>query len=100
MASGSGSSLHTSQVLSIQQHLLEDNKVPSTLKVYVAAISAHHATVDGSSLGSYNLFGNFLKGARRLKLVCFTLFPVWDLPLLHKFLCAPPFEPLGVADIK
>lgn len=45
-------------------------------------------------------FGNFLKGARRLKPVCFTLFPVWDLPLLHKYLCAPPFEPLGVTDIK
>lgn len=42
-------------------------KVPSTLKVYVAAISAHHAPIDGSSLRSHNFVGSFLKGARNWK---------------------------------
>lgn len=70
------------------------------LRVYVAAISAYHAPVDGFSLGSHALICKFLKGAVRLKPVCATPFPVWDLPLVLDFLCSPPFEPLEVADVK
>ncbi len=87
-------------MLSFLQHLLDDNKAASTLKVYVAAISAYHAPVDGASLGSHNLVCIFLKGVRRLKPVRSTPFPVWDLPLVLEFLCTPQFEPLDVEDIK
>lgn len=81
------------KVLSSLQHLLENNKVAPTIKVYVAAISAHHAPDDGSPLGSNNLVSTVQ--TRHLKPVCFMSFPVWDLPLVLKFLCAPP---LGVTD--
>ncbi len=40
--------------------------MPSTLKVYVAAISAFHATIDGPSVGKHDLVIRFLRGARRL----------------------------------
>ncbi len=38
-------------VFSFLQERLERRLSPSTLKVYVAAIAAHHDAVDGRSLG-------------------------------------------------
>ncbi len=35
---------------------------PSTLKVYVAAITAHLNAVDGCSLGKHDLIVRFLRG--------------------------------------
>lgn len=87
-------------ILSFLQHLLEEGKAASTLKVYVAAISAYHAPVGGSSLGSHSLVCSFLKGARRLNPARNPHFPVWDLPLVLAFLCSPQFEPLQSIDIK
>ncbi len=54
-------------VLSFLQDGLERRLSPSTLKVYVAAIAAHHDAVDGKSLGKHDLVIRFLRGARRLK---------------------------------
>ncbi len=48
------------------QERLERRLSPSTLKVYVAAVAAHHDAVDGRSLGKYDLIVRFLKGARRM----------------------------------
>ncbi len=93
-------SLYCAESVEFFAALLDDNKAASTLKVYVAAISAYHAPVDGASLGSHNLGCSFLKGARRLKPVRSTPFPVWDLPLVLEFLCTPQFEPLAVVYIK
>ncbi len=53
-------------VLSFLQERLERRLSPSTLKVYVAAIAAHHNAVDGRSLGKHDLIVRFLRGARRL----------------------------------
>ncbi len=53
-------------VLSFLQERLERRLSPSTLKVYVAAIAAHHDAVDGRSLGKHDLIVRFLRGARRL----------------------------------
>ncbi len=53
-------------VLSFLQERLEHRLSPSTLKVYVAAIAAHHNAVDGWSLGKHDLIVRFLKGARNL----------------------------------
>ncbi len=50
-------------VLSFLQERLERRLSPSTLKVYVAAIAAHHDAVDGRSLGKHDLIVRFLKGA-------------------------------------
>ncbi len=60
-----------SECLEIFQCLLEEGKAASTLKVFVAAISAYHVPVEGSSLGSHNIVYSFLKGARHLK-------PAWN----------------------
>ncbi len=49
-------------VLSFLQERLEHRLSPSTLKVYVAAIAAHHDAVDGRSLGKHDLIMRFLKG--------------------------------------
>ncbi len=49
-------------VLSFLQERLERRLSPSTLKVYVAAIAAHHDAVDGRSLGKHDLIVSFLKG--------------------------------------
>ncbi len=53
-------------VLSFLQERLERRLSPSTLKVCVAAITAHHDAVDGRSLGKHDLMVRFLKGARRM----------------------------------
>ncbi len=52
-------------VLSFLQQGLECRLSPSTLKVYVAAISAHHDPVEGRSVGKHDLVVRFLRGARR-----------------------------------
>ncbi|KAL0149855.1 hypothetical protein M9458_054903, partial [Cirrhinus mrigala] len=87
-------------VLRFFQRLLEEGKAAATLKVYVAAISAHHVPVEGSSLGSHKLVCSFLKGARRLKPARNPHFPLWDLPTVLLFLCSSQFEPLQSNDIK
>ncbi len=53
-------------MLSFLQERLERRLSPSTLKVYVAAIAAHHDAVDGWPLGKHDLIVRFLKGARRI----------------------------------
>ncbi len=53
-------------VLSFLQERLECRLSPSTLKVYAAAIAAHHDAVYGQSLGKHDLIVRFLKGARRM----------------------------------
>ncbi len=55
-----------SLILSFLQELLEKGCSPSTLKVYVAAISASHAPINGQSVGRNNRVVRFLKGSKRL----------------------------------
>lgn len=93
-------SCSVSSVLEFLQSLLDGGRSPSTLKVYVAAISCHHSGVDGRTMGSHNLVSLFLRGARRLRPPSVLRAPVWDLPLVLDSLCRPPFEPLAQADLK
>ncbi len=67
-------------VLSFLQDGLERRLSPSTLKVYVAAIAAHHDAVDSKSVGKHDLVIRFLRGARRLNPPRPHLVPSWDLP--------------------
>ncbi len=55
--------------------------IKCTLKVYVAAIMAHHDAVDGRSLGKHGLIVRFLKGARRMNPSRSPLMPSWDLSI-------------------
>ncbi len=87
-------------VLSFLQDGLERRLSPSTLKVYVAAIAAHHDAVNGKSLGKHDLVIRFLRGARRLNPPRPHLVPSWDLPSVLSALRGAPFEPLQSVELK
>ncbi len=87
-------------VLSFLQDGLERRLSPSTLKVYVAAIAAHHDAVDGKSLGKHDLVIRFLRGARRLNPPRPHLVPSWDPPSVLSALRGAPFEPLQSVELK
>ncbi len=87
-------------VLSFLQDGLERRLSPSTLKVYVAAIAAHHDAVDGKSVGKHDLVIRFLRGARRLNPPRPHLVPSWDLPSVLMALKEEPFEPLQSVEPK
>ncbi len=72
-------------VLSFLQQGLERRLSPSTLKVYVAAISAHHDPVEGRLVGKHDLVVRFLRG---------------DLALVLRALQIAPFEPLQSVELK
>ncbi len=87
-------------MLSFLQDGLERRLSPSTLKVYVAAIAAHHDAVDSKSLGKHDLVIRFLRGARRLNPPRPYLVPSWDLPSVLSALRGAPFEPLQSVKLK
>ncbi len=87
-------------VLSFLQDGLEQRLSPSTLKVYVAAIAAHHDAVDGKSVGKHDLVIRFLRGARRLNPPRPHLVPSWDLPSVLSALKGDPYEPLQSVELK
>ncbi len=87
-------------VLSFLQERLERRLSLSTLKVYVAAIAAHHDAVDGRSLGKHDLIVRFLKGARRMNPSRPPLVPSWDLSIILAGLQRGPFEPLDSVELK
>ncbi len=87
-------------VLSFLQERLERRLSPSTLKVYVAAITAHHDAVDGRSLGKHDLIVRFLKGARRMNPSRPPLVPSWELSIVLAGLQRGPFEPLDSVELK
>ncbi len=87
-------------VFSFLQERLEHRLSPSTLKVYVAAIAAHHDAVDGRSLGKHDLIVRFLKGARRMNPSRPPLVPSWDLSIILAGLQRGPFEPLDSVELK
>ncbi len=87
-------------MLSFLQVRLERRLSPSTLKVYVAATSAHHDAVDGRSLGKHDLIVRFLKGARGMNPSMSPLMPSWDLSIVLAGLQRGPFEPLDSVELK
>ncbi len=87
-------------MLSFLQDGLERRLSPSTLKVFVAAIAAHHDAVDGKSVGKHDLVVRFLRGVRRLNPPRPHLVPSWDLPSVLTALKEEPFEPLQSVELK
>ncbi len=73
---------------------------PSTLKVYVAAITAHHDAVNGWSLGKHHLIVGILVGARRLNPPKSPLVPSWDLSIVLAGLQRGLFELLDSVKLK
>ncbi|XP_047229391.1 uncharacterized protein LOC124872980, partial [Girardinichthys multiradiatus] len=88
------------EVLTFLQDLLDKGLSFSTIKVYLAAISACHIGFKGVTPGAHPLAVRFLKGVRRLRPVIKPSFPSWDLTLVLEALCDPPFEPLESVDVK
>ncbi len=89
-----------SDVLSFLQHRLDSGSCPSTLKVYVAAITAFRSPQSGQSFGKNTLVVSFLKGAKRLHPPRPPSVPPWDLEVVLKALSQPPFEPLTSKGLK
>ncbi len=89
-----------SDILDFLQQRMEDGSMPSTLKVYVAAISAFYAAIDGRSVGKHDLVIRFLRGARRLRPSRPPTVPSWDLALVLEALALPPFEPLQTVGLR
>ncbi|XP_041802371.1 uncharacterized protein LOC121613147, partial [Chelmon rostratus] len=87
-------------ILEFLQSLLDSGRSPSTLKVYVAAISSRHVLVNNNTVGCHRLVTLFLKGALRLRPPRLPRAPAWDLPLVLDALCSPPFEPLAQAGLR
>ncbi|KAL0159416.1 hypothetical protein M9458_043141, partial [Cirrhinus mrigala] len=79
-------------VLEFLQDRFSAGLAHSTLKVYVAAISAYHASLGGSSVGRNPLVTHFLRGALRLRPLVRPWVPPWDLAVVLEALCRPPFE--------
>ena len=85
----------TQGVLLFLQSLLEGGLSESTLRGYVAAISDRHIPIEGRSVGSQPLIGQFLKGARSIRPSRSPMVPSWDLQLVLRALSGSPFEPLS-----
>ncbi|KAJ8009614.1 hypothetical protein DPEC_G00090730 [Dallia pectoralis] len=81
-------------VLEFLQHRFSTGLSPSTLKVYVAALSACHVPLNGVSLGRHPLVSRFLRGARRLRPAAGMRVPSWDLAIVLEGLSRAPFEPI------
>ena len=86
-------------ILSFLQSLIDKGLSYSTLKVYMAAISACHVGFDAGSAWMHPLIRRFMKGALRLLQVPKSMVPAWDLAFVLNSLSGPPFEPLGTVDL-
>lgn len=87
-------------VLTFLQELFEQGLSFSTIKVYLAAISACHVGFEGVSPGAHPLTIRFMRGVHRLRPFNRSSVPSWDLPAVLEALCGPPFEPMESVDIK
>ncbi len=87
-------------LLDFLQSLLEHVFSCSTIKVYVAALSAYRGPVEGMTLVMHNLIRSFLKSVSRLRPSRNVMVPQWDLNLVLSSLSCAPFEPLMNAAIK
>ena len=81
-------------MLEFLQARLSAGLTHSTLKVYVAAIAACHAPLDGQSVGRHPWVTRFLRGALRIRPPARSRVPSWDLAVVLEALCKPPFEPI------
>lgn len=81
-------------------HLRELGLRHASLRVYLPAISAFHAQIDGRTVFSHPLAKQFLKGLRNLHPDARLPPPSWDLPLVLCTLTKHPFEPMATCDLR
>ncbi|XP_030199953.1 uncharacterized protein LOC115533546 [Gadus morhua] len=87
-------------LLCFLQGLLEKGTAFSTIKVYLAAISACHIGFGDKPAGQHPLVCRFMKGARRKLPVSRPLVPLWDLSVVLDAPSHHPFEPLETVGMK
>ena len=87
-------------LLCFLQDLVDKGKAFSTVKVYLAAISACHVGFGDKPAGQHPLVCCFMKGARRKLPVSRPLVPLWELSRVLDALSLHPFEPMEVAEMK
>jgi len=81
-------------VLDLLQDRFSAGLSPSTLKVYVAAISAYHTPLGGTSIGRDPLITSFSRWYMRLRTCTALRAPAWDLAIVLEGLALAPFEPI------
>ncbi len=89
-----------SDVLCFLQYRLDSGTLPSTLKVYVAAIASFRSPQGGQSIGRHALVARFLKGVRSLHSPHPPAVPPWGLVVVFRALSQPPFKPVTSVDLK
>ncbi len=77
-----------------KQHFL------STIKAYMAAIAALHASIAGRSMARDSAVVQFLRGARIINLPHPRTVPSWDLPTILRALKGPLFKPLQSTSLR
>lgn len=87
-------------ILTFLQGLLDKGLAFSTIKVYLAAISACHVGFGDKTAGQHPLICQFMKGARRLRPAMRSLVAPWDLTKVLNALSRTPFEPLHQVELK
>ncbi|XP_072235172.1 uncharacterized protein [Leuresthes tenuis] len=87
-------------ILCFLQDLLEKGKAFSTIKVYLAAISACHMGLGDKPVGQHPLVCRFMNGVRRKLPVSRPMVPLWDLAVVLDALSQHPFEPLEGVGLK
>lgn len=81
-------------VLDFLQEKFSSGLSPSTLKVYVSAISVYHIRLEGASVGRHPWVSRFLRGTLRLRPAARSRVPSWDLAIVLEGLALAPFEPI------
>ncbi len=79
-------------VLEFLQEKLSSGTCPGTLRIYVAAISACHALIDGVSVGKHPLVTRFIRRAKRLRLLTRETVPSWEFAITLEGQVDTPFE--------
>ena len=87
-------------ILSFLQSLMDKGLSFSTMKVYLAAISACHVGFGNDTAWKHPLVRRYMAGAARLLQVPKSVVPAWDLALVLDSLSRPPFEPLDTVELR
>ena len=87
-------------MLRFLQSQLDQGKAVSTVKVYASAISAFHQGTNNGPLGRHPLVGQFLKGARQLRLARTLRAPGWDLPMVLTSFTEALYKPIADTDLR
>jgi len=79
--------------------MLDKGRAFSTIKVYLATISACHVGFSNTPAGHHTLICWFMKGACRLLPVVKSLVPSWDVSIVLEAILQQPFDQLDTVDM-